>query len=1558
MSKLILENNEEFYGTSFGYEDNIAGEVVFSTNMSGYIESFTDPSFCNQILCLTYPLVGNYGVPSFNEKDINNILKNFESNKIWIKGLIISDYCENSSHYQSCKPLAKWLKEHKIPALCNVDTRKLTILLRENGSMKGKILFENINKNIDFIDITKINLVEQVSCKNPYVLGTGNIHIVVIDCGIKFNIIRILLQNDFKLTIVPYNYNFNNDKIIYDGLFISNGPGNPAMCQDTIKHITEYINLENCKPVFGICLGNQLLALAVGAKTYKMKYGNRGYNQPVLMKTNNKTFITSQNHGYAIDTTTIPEDWEEYFINKNDNSNEGIIHKTKPFKSVQFHPEARGGPYDTLFMFKDFQNDCLDYKYGKIKNNKILLLGSGGLSIGQAGEFDYSGSQAIKSFKAKGYNVILINPNIASIQTSEGIADKVYYIPVEPKYISNIIIKERPKYISLSFGGQTALNCGIDLYNSGILYKYNIEVLGTSIDNILKTEDRDLFSKAMNLINEKTPKSFSATTIDEAIDVANTIGYPVLCRAAFALGGLGSGFCNNEEELIKLLSGTFTKTNQVLIDEDLRGWKEIEYEVIRDKFGNSITVCNMENFDPLGIHTGDSIVVAPSQTLNNDEYQMLRAASLKIADSLNIIGECNVQLTLHPYSNQYRIIEVNPRLSRSSALASKATGYPIASIAAELCLGEKLSNITNVVTGTTTANFEPSLDYIVIKIPKWDTRKFNGVCPKLGSAMKSVGEIMAIGRNFEEAFQKGLRMITNKGFEPYGKEPTLKEIIEELKNPTDDRIRVLSHIIYKNLLDIDEIYNYSKIDKWFLYKLLNIKNKLCLIKNKNLTNVNPLNIRILKQTGFSDYSLSKNLNTTENDIRKFRKDNNIIINIKQIDTLAGEFPANTNYLYTTYNAISDDLFNKPLEISENKLKIIILGSGTYRIGSSVEFDYCSVKCMEYLRSIGHEIIMINYNPETVSTDFDISDKLYFEEISFERVVDIYEKEKADGIIVSMGGQEPNNIALKLHNYGIKILGTSPISIDNCENRQKYSSMLDELKINQPAWICANNKDSINNFIEKNKFPIIVRPSYVLSGAAMRIIYNNNELEICLNDAIEISPKYPVVLTKFIQNSREYDVDAIYSNNKLITYAISEHVENAGVHSGDATLVLPPYNLNKELETKLVNVITKIGKKLNVNGIYNTQFLVKDDWYGVIETNLRASRSIPFVSKTLNIDFIQLATKSILGDTNLDFTTNKINYYGVKCPQFSFQRLPNADPILGIEMASTGEVACFGNTIEEAYLKSLIASRSGLPIKDKLNICVLPNNNLDIELKIYKKLGHNIINYFSDIKWKNIDIVIDCSNNLENRELRRNAIDFSKYLITNQQQVELLGKSLNANILCNSYDIYKNNINKKNIKLFIRQGFTESNINIQNKLQIAYNSLSNLYINNKKMTLITGDKAETNNTFKINFEIKNNIEFNPINFRNIRLNQLNNADAMIIFRTNLSESTVFEVVYNILKGPNIPIFFAIDASAPIKTTLLKELNGFCGASVKYKVLKNGIENITKDPDFIKFITNIK
>lgn len=1398
--KLVLEDGTIFKGKMFGSKRSMNGEVVFSTNMIGYPESMTDPSFCGQIINLTYPLVGNYGIPSM-ETDKFGMLKYLESNRIWCNGLLIQDYSHLHNHWNADKSLDEWMKEYDVPGIYGIDTREITTRIRNKGSMLGKIIYD---EHIDFKNVNQENLVKLVSTNEIKTFGHGDINIVAIDCGIKHNIIRCLVERGVKVTLVPYNFNFNN--IDHDGIFISNGPGNPSMCFETIENIKTA--LEGDKPIFGICLGNQLLARASGHETYKMTYGNRGQNQPVIDLINNKAYITSQNHGYAVSTKDMMNDWKPYFINANDGTNEGLIHKTKPFFSVQFHPEARGGPYDTSFLFDKFINLCNQKKnnltpsllsLSEDKPKKVLVLGSGGLSIGQAGEFDYSGSQAIKAYKEENIETVLINPNIASIQTAKGLADKVYYMPISTENIEEIIKIEKPDAVTLSFGGQTALNCGIELYQNNILQDNGVKVLGTSIESVIATEDRDIFCKKLNEINEPVPQSIATVNLNEALSAANEIGYPVICRAAYALGGLGSGFAENEQELTDLVNKAFTKSPQVLVEKDLRGWKEVEYEVVRDSKNNCITVCNMENFDPLGTHTGDSIVVAPSQTLTNDEYHMLRTSSINIVKHLGIIGECNVQYALNPNSMEYAVIECNPRLSRSSALASKATGYPLASVAAKLGLGIELPQINNPVTKTTTACFEPSLDYCVVKYPRWDLSKFDNVSPYLGSGMKSVGEVMSIGRNFEESIQKAIRMVTDNkhGFDSNN---FSGDIEHELRNPTDKRLMAISEALYNNILTVDEIHEKTKIDKWFLGKLQNIVDTsndlqkfdlLGLSKNKNI-------FRNAKIMGFSDKQISQRINSNEMDVRNSRKELGITPFVKQIDTLGGEYPAKTNYLYTTYNADYDDI-----EFDENG--IMVLGSGTYRIGSSVEFDYCSVECIRELRNMNKKTIMVNYNPETVSTDFDESDRLYFDELSLERILDIYEKENSTGVIVSVGGQAPNNIALNLHNNQVKVLGTDPDKIDNCEDRNRYSSMLDKIGVKQPEWKSLTDINQAIDFCNNVGYPCLIRPSYVLSGAAMNVAENETELLNYLNQANDISPDHPVVITKFIDGAMEIDVDGVANKGDIINYAISEHVENGGVHSGDATLVLPSQNLNKNTINTIKENTKSIAKELNITGPFNTQFLVKDDWVGVIETNLRASRSVPFVSKVYNVDFIKNATQAIMGkkpkyDIKCDLDPGHV---GVKSPQFSFHRLLGSDPVLDVEMSSTGEVACFGDNVEEAFLKSLKASNVPIPKKDS-NVLVCLNDTSDISLiERINKLGYNInagnentkqllnknniscnlteSNNCDNIKNKNIDLVLDMTkNSKENYPIRRTAIDYNTSLITNDKQIELLVQALEKN----------------------------------------------------------------------------------------------------------------------------------------------------------------------------------
>lgn len=921
--------------------------------------------------------------------------------------------------------------------------------------------------------------------------------------------------------------------------------------------------------------------------------------------------------------------------------------------------------------------------------SKVLIIGSGGLSIGQAGEFDYSGSQAIKALKEADKQTILINPNIATNQTSHALADEIYYLPVTAEYIIYIIEREKPDGILLTFGGQTALNVGVQLEKMGIFERYNVKVLGTPIKTLETSEDRDLFAQALNEINIPIAESIAVDTVEDALKAASDIGYPIIVRSAYALGGLGSGFANNEEELRNLSSQSLSLAPQILVEKSLKGWKEVEYEVVRDRVGNCITVCNMENFDPLGIHTGDSIVVAPSQTLSDEEYHMLRSAAIKIIRHLGVVGECNVQYALQPDGLDYRVIEVNARLSRSSALASKATGYPLAYTAAKIALGYTLPQLPNPVTKTTSANFEPSLDYMVTKIPRWDLSKFQHVKRDIGSSMKSVGEVMAIGRNFEESFQKAIRQIDPSFVGFQGGE--FENLDEALANPTDRRWLAVGQALLHENYTVDRVHDLTKIDKWFLYKLQNIVDmQRELEKIGSLFGLNRDIISRAKKLGFSDKQIGLAVGSTELEVRARRKNFDIVPFVKKIDTLAAEFPASTNYLYTTYNATEND-------VEFNDFGTLVLGSGVYRIGSSVEFDWCAVNTARALRENGKKTIMINYNPETVSTDFDEVDRLYFEELSFERVLDIYELENSKGVVVSVGGQLPQNIALALQDNGAKVLGTDPRDIDKAEDRHKFSSILDSIGIDQPAWKELSSIEEAKKFAESVGFPVLVRPSYVLSGAAMSVIRNEEELSSKLGNAAKVSPDHPVVISKFIEGAQEIDIDAVAQNGEVLVHAVSEHVENAGIHSGDATLVLPPQNLSPAVMNRLKDIADKVAKAWNITGPFNMQIIKNDvetnpdhPELKVIECNIRASRSFPFVSKVLGTNFIDVAVKSILGQEvkPVNLMDIKRDYVATKVPQFSFTRLAGADPFLGVEMASTGEIASFGKDTIEAYWTAL------------------------------------------------------------------------------------------------------------------------------------------------------------------------------------------------------------------------------------------------------------------------------
>ncbi len=1042
---------------------------------------------------------------------------------------------------------------------------------------------------------------------------------------------------------------------------------------------------------------------------------------------------------------------------------------------------------------------------------KVLLLGSGALKIGEAGEFDYSGSQALKALREEGVETILINPNIATVQTSEGVADQIYYLPVQPYFVERVIEKERPDGILLAFGGQTALNCGVELHKSGVLEKYGVRVLGTPVQAIMDTEDRELFVERLDEIGVKTIKSEACSDIEQACKAAAELGYPVIIRAAYALGGLGSGFCDNEEELRKLAEKAFAFSPQVLVEKSLKGWKEIEYEVVRDRYDNCITVCNMENFDPLGIHTGESIVIAPSQTLTNSEYHKLRALSIKIIRHIGIVGECNVQYAFDPKSEDYRVIEVNARLSRSSALASKATGYPLAFVAAKLGMGYGLFELKNSVTKTTTAFFEPALDYVVCKIPRWDLSKFRGVDKELGSSMKSVGEVMAIGRNFEEAIQKGLRMI-GQGMHGFveNKELEIPDIDAALREPTDKRVFIISKAMHKGYT-IDQIHELTKIDKWFLEKLrhiIDIDERL-----KALRNVNNLDHEILREAkvyGFTDFQIAravgletelKSMAKALLAVRRLRKGYGIVPYVKQIDTLAAEYPAQTNYLYLTYAADAHDI-----RFERDKRSIIVLGSGAYRIGSSVEFDWCGVQALNTIRKEGYRSVMINYNPETVSTDYDMCDRLYFDELTFERVLDIIELECPHGVIISTGGQIPNNLALRLAKEHVPILGTSARDIDNAEDRAKFSAMLSRNGIDQPEWSALTSMDDINKFIEKVGFPVLVRPSYVLSGAAMNVCSNQEELEKFLRLAANVSEDHPVVVSRFIEHAKEVEMDAVAKNGEIIAYAISEHIEFAGVHSGDATIQFPPQKLYCETVRRIKRVSKKIAQELHISGPFNIQFLAKDNDIKVIECNLRASRSFPFVSKVLKINLIELATKVMLGlpVSKPGKDLFDLDYVGIKASQFSFNRLQKADPVLGVDMASTGEVGCLGDDTSTALLLSMLSVGHRIPkrtillstgsAKQKADMLDAARTLVAHGYKIYATTGssryltHNgventLVHWPSEdaqpqaldmLHRHEIDMVVNIPKDLTASELsngykiRRAAIDLNVPLITNSR----------------------------------------------------------------------------------------------------------------------------------------------------------------------------------------------
>ncbi|XP_053328297.1 carbamoyl-phosphate synthase [ammonia], mitochondrial [Spea bombifrons] len=1433
-ANLVLEDGTRIKGYSFGHPASVAGEVVFNTGLSGYVEAITDPSYHGQILTLTNPIIGNGGAPDTKAVDSYGLMQFLESENIQVSGLLVLDYSHEYSHWRAVKSLSEWLHEEKIPALCGIDTRMLAKKIRDKGTVLGKIEFEG--QPVEFVDPNVRNLIAEVSTKEAKVFGKGNpVRIVAVDCGVKHNIIRHLVKRGAEVHLVPWNHDFS--KMEYDGLFITSGPGNPELAQPLIQNLKKVFKSDRPEPVFGVCMGNEIAALAAGGKTYRLPMANRGQNQPVMNTMNGQAFITAQNHAYGVDSKSLPAGWKPLFVNINDQSNEGIMHETKPIFTAQFHPEANPGPTDTEFLFDVFMSMI---KKGKgttlasvmpkpgleskrIEVSKVLILGSGGLSIGQAGEFDYSGSQAVKAMKEENVKTVLMNPNIASVQTNEvGIkqADTVYFLPITPQFVTEVIKTERPDGIILGMGGQTALNCGVELFQRGVLKEYGVKVLGTSVESIMATEDRQLFSDKLTEINEHIAPSFAVESVNDALDAAEKIGYPVMIRSAYALGGLGSGLCPDKETLTDLATKALAMTNQILVERSVVGWKEIEYEVVRDAADNCVTVCNMENVDAMGVHTGDSIVVAPCQTLSNEEAQMLRACSIKVVRHLGIVGECNIQFALHPTSLEYVIIEVNARLSRSSALASKATGYPLAFIAAKIALGIPLPQIRNVVSGKTTACFEPSLDYMVTKIPRFDLDRFHGASGLIGSSMKSVGEVMAIGRTFEESFQKALRMChpSVDGFtsnlplnKSWSEDVNLRK---EMAEPTSTRVYSMAKALETGI-PIDEIYNLTAIDKWFLYKMQGILNMEKTLKSSKSESVSEETLRRAKQIGFSDRYIGKCLGLNEAQAREFRLKKNVKPWVKQIDTLAAEYPAITNYLYLTYNGQEHD-------INFDDHGMMVLGCGPYHIGSSVEFDWCAVSSIRTLRQLGKKTVVVNCNPETVSTDFDECDKLYFEELSLERILDVFQQEQCDGCIISVGGQIPNNMAVPLYKNGVKIMGTSPLQIDRAEDRSIFSAVLDELQIPQAPWKAVNTMDDALQFTKTVGYPCLLRPSYVLSGSAMNVVYGEEELKNFLAEATRVSQEHPVVITKFIEGAREVEMDAVAKEGRVISHAISEHVEDAGVHSGDATLMIPTQSISQGALEKVKIATKKIATAFDISGPFNVQFLVRGNDVLVIECNLRASRSFPFVSKTLGVDFIDVATKVMIGEKmdeaslpTLESPIIPADYVGIKAPMFSWPRLRGADPVLRCEMASTGEVACFGHNIYSAFLKAMISTGFKLPQKGILigiqhsfrpHFLGTAQQLKDEGFKLYateataswlnandisatpvpwpseESLASDPHTIYKLIKEGNIDMVINLPNNNtkyvhDNFLIRRTAVDCGIALLTNFQVVKLFAEAI-------------------------------------------------------------------------------------------------------------------------------------------------------------------------------------
>ena len=1296
MGFLYLETGEIFEGKSIGFDGVNVGELVFNTSMVGYQEILTDPSYAGQIITMTYPLIGNYGInKSYSE-----------SEGVQARGFVVKKVSDIDSNFMTEGTIQEFLINNKVVAIEGVDTRDITRNIRDKGVVKSIISSKELLSNEvmdlfnNFKDISDI--AKDVTVSEKKVIKGENENgpkVGILDLGVKQNIVRNLIKRSREVIIYPMST--NTDEIIrdeVDGIHISNGPGDPAVHTEVIKTIAELVEI---MPVFGICFGHQLLSLAMGAKTYKMTFGHRGGNHGVKNIKTNKSFICSQNHGYAVDSESLKNTkLEPYYLNLNDETVEGVIHTEKHAFSVQFHPESAPGPNDTEFIFDDFIKMINGSKAGKTlkeifdqpafenkkqKINKVLIIGSGPIIIGQAAEFDYSGTQACKAIKEEGIEIVLLNSNPATIMTDENIADRVYIEPINVETVERIIQKEKPDGILAGFGGQTALNLAMKLEEEGILAKYGIKLLGINSESIKRAEDRELFKELLEKIEEPVAKSAIVSTIIDAVEFSNEINYPIIVRPAYTLGGSGGGIANNETELVEIVERglTLSPINQVLIERSLLGWKEVEYEVMRDKKGNFITVCNMENFDPVGVHTGDSIVVAPSQTLTNFEYQMLRDSSYRIIDELKIEGGCNVQFALDPISHNYIVIEVNPRVSRSSALASKATGYPIAKIAAKIALGYTLDELINYVTQKSSAFFEPAIDYIVVKVPKWPFNKFKTASPTLNTQMKATGEVMSISRTFESAFMKAIISLegdyTGLGL---NREISNAELEEMIVTSHYERAFAIAESLRRGKT-IDEIHKISKIDKWFLTGLQNIID----VENSLINNPDNIAIKNAEKMCFLDEEIEKLLNMSDENMKELRDAEKIYPVYKMVDTCAGEFEAVTPYYYSTFED-KDEVI-----VTENK-KIIIIGSGPIRIGQGIEFDYCSVHGVWAIKELGYESIIINNNPETVSTDFDTSDKLYFESLHIDDVMNIIKKEKPYGVILQFGGQTSINLAEKLEKYGVKILGTDFESIDLAEDRIKFKEFLNNLDIKSPDGAIATSYSEALEIVKVLDYPVMIRPSYVIGGRAMKIVYTDKELEEYLAEAKKVGDA-TILIDKYLEGI-EIEVDAISDGKDILIPGIMEHIEKTGVHSGDSITAYPPLTLSDEIIEKLVETTKKIAINIKNKGLINIQYALKDGELYIIEVNPRASRTVPILSKITETPMIKIATRIMLGEKLEDMEYGKglkpnKNFHAIKYPVFSTEKLSDVDIFLGPEMKSTGEILAIDSDLNKAIYKGFLAT---------------------------------------------------------------------------------------------------------------------------------------------------------------------------------------------------------------------------------------------------------------------------